>query len=165
MLPDDVLYVDFGCVYRNYFSDAGTTLTLSEPIAELQTRYAALSDCIEAGESQLKPGVKSSTVFHAMNKVLAGQGICAWNAHGHGLGLEMRDYPIVVADNQLQIRDDCVDISSDLELETGMVINLEACIFMPDVGSLHIERSLLLTSAGNQPLFPHERTAPVNPVE
>jgi Xaa-Pro aminopeptidase len=83
--------------------------------------------------------------------------------HGHGLGLEVRDYPIIVADNEKRIRDDCVDVSSDLPLESDMVINLEAMIAMPGTGSLHIEQSFVVTPEGSRLLAPQDRTGPIQP--
>jgi Xaa-Pro aminopeptidase len=45
-------------------------------------------------------------------------------------------------------------------LEADMVINLEAAIFMPGLGSLHIEKSFVLTKDGNRPLVHQERSEP-----
>ena len=95
-----------------------------------------------------------------MWSALTAQGITASFPHGHGIGLEVRDYPILVADNGLRIRDHCVDEPSDIPLEPGMVINLEAAIFMPGVASLQIEKSFEVTIDGNCPLIPQEREAP-----
>jgi len=157
---DDILYVDFGCVFRHYFSDGGTTLALREPPIELLKRHAALRSCIDAGVEVLRPGVRSSVVRDEMWSVLNEHGITASFPHGHGLGLEVRDYPILVANNGLRILDDCVDEPSDLPLEPNMVINLESAIFMPGVGSLHIEKSFVVTPGGNRPLIPQDRTTP-----
>ena len=90
--------------------------------------------------------------------------ITASNPHGHGVGLEVRDYPIIVADNGLHIKDDCIDIPSDLLLEADMVINLEAPIFMPGVASLHLEETLIVTDSGCQPLTRQSRSTPFIPV-
>ena len=83
--------------------------------------------------------------------------------HGHGLGVEVRDYPILVADNGRRIKDECVDEPSDLPLEAGMVINLEAAVFMPGVASVHIEQSFVVTSDGNRLLVPQDRSGPFIP--
>jgi len=83
--------------------------------------------------------------------------------HGHGLGLEVRGYPIIVPDNGLAIKDDGLDVPSDLPLEENMVINLEAPLFMPGVGSLHIEESYVVTSNGYRELIPQARRQPVIP--
>ncbi len=163
LTDDDLLYVDSGCIYQHYFSDSGTTLTMSEPSTDLFERHAALRACIASGVETIEPGARASAVSDAMWKTLNAHGITASFPHGHGLGLEVRDYPIVVADNGLRIRDDCVDVPSDLPLESDMVINLEAGIFMPAIGSLQIEQSFVVTANGCRSLVPQDRTRPVQP--
>ncbi len=160
---DDVLYVDFGCIYRGGFSDSGTTLAMREPSAALIDKHSALRECVAAGVAAMTPGAKASAAQAAMWKTLNAHGITASSPHGHGLGLEVRDYPIIVADNGQRIRDDCVDFPSDLPLEADMVINLEAMISMPGVGSLHIERSFVVTPNRSRPLIPQDRTRPMQP--
>ncbi len=163
LTDDDILYVDFGCIYEGCFSDSGTTLTMREPSTVLIERHRALRECVEAGVEEMTPGAKASAAQAAMWKTLNAHGITASSPHGHGLGLEVRDYPIIVADNGQRIQDDCVDVPSDLPLEVDMVLNLEAMISMPGVGSLHIERSFVVTLNGSRPLIRHDRTRPVQP--
>ena len=168
LTDDDILYVDFGCIYEGAFSDSGTTLTMREPSATLIDRHRALRECVEAGVEEMTPGAKASAAQAAMWKTLNSHGITASSPHGHGLGLEVRDYPIIVADNGQRIQDDCIDLPSDLPLEVDMVLNLEAMISMPGVGSLHIEQSFLVTpdpcadstgsDASRQTLIPQDRT-------
>ncbi|MDE0337712.1 MAG: Xaa-Pro peptidase family protein [Caldilineaceae bacterium] len=161
LAEDDVLYVDYGCIYRYCFSDSGTTLAMRELTAELNSRFAALRACMDAGEEVLRPGAKSSSVAGAMVAALYDRGITASFPHGHGVGLEVRDYPVLVPDNGLRIKDDCVDLPSDLSLEEDMVLNLEAPLFMPGVGSLHIEQSYVVTQHGSRPLVEQQRRRPV----
>ena len=163
LTDDDILYVDFGCIYEGCFSDSGTTLTMREPSAILIERHRALRECVEAGVEEMTPGANASAAQAAMWKTLNARGITASSPHGHGLGLEVRDYPIIVADNGQRIHDGCVDVPSDLPLEVDMVLNLEAMISMPGVGSLHIEKSFLVTPSGSHPLIPQDRTRPVQP--
>ncbi len=161
LAEDDVLYVDFGCIYRQCFSDSGTTLAMRELPAALSERHAALRACMDAGGEALRPGVKASAAAGAMVETLHDRGITASFPHGHGVGLEVRDYPIVVPDNGLGVKDDCVDLPSDLTLEADMVLNLEAPLFMPGVGSLHIEESYVVTAQGSRPLVEQSRRQPV----
>ena len=146
-----------------YFSDTGMTLAMREPPAVLSQRHAALRACMSAGAEALQPDAKASTVQAAMWRTLNDHDITASFPHGHGLGLEVRDYPILVADNGLRIGDDCVDVPSDLPLEVDMVLNPEATIFMPGIGSVHIEQSFVVTAEGSQQLVPQDRTQPVQP--
>ena len=163
LTDDDILYVDFGCIYDGCFSDSGTTLAMREPSATLIDRHSALRECVAAGVEMMTPGEQASGAQAAMWGTLNAHGITASSPHGHGLGLEVRDYPIIVADNRQRIHDDCVDIPSDLPLEVGMVLNLEAMISMPGVGSLHIEKSFVVRPNGSRPLIPQDRTRPVQP--
>ena len=66
-------------------------------------------------------------------------------------------------DNRLRIQDGCVDVPSDLPLEPNMVLCLEASLFLPGVGSLHVEKVFLVTADGSEPLVPQDRTRPVRP--
>jgi Xaa-Pro aminopeptidase len=157
----EALYLDFGCVAQRYFSDAGTTLVLGEPSAAILARHAALQHCIAAGRQTLRPGVAASVVWAAMAKSLHDQGISVSNPQGHGLGLELRDYPIIVANNGLHIRDGCVDLPSDLVIEANMVINLEASVFRAGQDSVHIEQSFLVTPEGCLLLVPQDRSHPL----
>ncbi len=155
---DDVMYVDFGCEYRRYFSDSGLTLALREPSAAHREKYAALRDGLEAGQAAMRPGAKASAVCAAMRQALEERGLTGLHPHGHGLGLEVRDYPIIVLDNGRRISDECVDEPSDLSLEAGMVLNLEAALLNAGEHSLHIERSFLVGNAGAEPLIPQDRS-------
>jgi len=155
---DSVEYVDFGCRYQYYSSDSGTTLAYAELPPALESRYVALQACMDAGKKLLRPGVKASVVQAAMQQTLKDYAITESFPHGHGVGLEVRDYPILVPDSGLRIRDDCVDVPADLPLETNMVVNLEAPLFLAGVGSLHIEETYLITADGYQPLVAQERS-------
>jgi Xaa-Pro dipeptidase len=159
----EVLYVDFGCIYRRCFSDSGTTLALRTPSADMLRRHAALRSCLDAAVGQIRPGVRASQVRAAMWQALNAGGITASHPHGHGLGLEVRDYPIIVPDNGLHIRDECIDVPSDLPLEANMVINLESVNFLPGIGSLHIEKSFVVTETGCRALVEQDRSGPFIP--
>lgn len=163
LAEDDVLFVDFGCLYQHYFSDTGTTLVMGKLSPVMEERYAALCDCIDSALDVMRPGARSSSVQHAMWNTLSQHGITASFPHGHGLGVEIRDYPIIVADNGLYIADDCVNLPSDLLLEEDMVVNLEASIFMPGAGSLHIEKTFVVTQTSNRPLTAQNRATPFYP--
>jgi Xaa-Pro aminopeptidase len=77
------------------------------------------------------------------------------------LGLELRDYPIIVANNGLHIRDGCVNLPSDLAIEANMVINLEASLFSAGQDSVHIEQSFLVTPEGCRLLVHQDRSHPL----
>lgn len=158
-----VEYVDFGCRYGYTISDSGLTLALQSLESPLAERYEAVTRSVDAGAAALRPGVKASGVQAAMQQSFRDDGITATFPHGHGVGLELRDYPILVPDTGLRIRDDCVDVPADLALEENVVVNLEAPVFMPGVGSLHVEKTYVVTSSGCRPLVHQARERPFIP--
>jgi Xaa-Pro aminopeptidase len=163
LTAQDVMYVDFGCKYRYVCSDSGTTLVVDAWTKELERLFQTARDSMDAGIRALRPGTKASTVQRAMQEAMADHGVLITYPHGHSLGLAIRDYPILTPATGLPIKDDCIDVSSDLALEPNMVINLEAPILIFGLGSVHLEQTLLITEAGAEQLIPQERNHPVRP--
>jgi len=157
----DTMYADFGCVLEGWFADSGTTLCVGEPTPAGARDHAVVRDCIESGAAMLRPGQTCSAVQAAMAESLAAVGITDSYPHGHGVGLEVRDHPLIMPASGLAIRDDCIEVASDLPLEEGMVVNLEAPLFTPGVRSAHCERTFVLTSDGCRPLVAQDRGSPV----
>lgn len=157
---DDVSYLDFGCIYQGCFSDSGTTVCAGPPADSLLRRHSAIRACLNAGSAAIRPGVTGSEACVSMWEALTEHGVTHSFPHGHGIGLEVRDYPIIVPDNGLRIQDDCIDIPSDLPFEAGMVVNLEAAVFILGEGSVHTEQSYVVTEEGVRPLTEQRREQP-----
>ena len=156
----DFMFMDFGCIFRRCVSDGGGTLVLGELPPDLRTIYDGLYSSTEAAAQAMRPGAKSSAVREIMKNEVDARGINAPNPHGHGLGLEVRDYPMIMPDNGLRLRDECIDVPSDLPLEEGMVVNLEVNIFMANLGSLHVERTFVIEAHGCRSIVPQQRKEP-----
>ena len=154
---DDILCADFGCIYKGYFSDTAVTIEMPQAPQTLRDCYGDLQACMAAAIDRIRPGVRSSVVQEAMQSTMAARGVTATFPHGHGLGLEIRDYPILVPDNGLHISDDCVDVPSDLPLEENMVINLEVTVIAPGIGAVEIEQTFVVTANGSRPLVEQNR--------
>jgi Xaa-Pro aminopeptidase len=153
-------FADFGCLYRGYYSDSGMTLSVGPPTAKAIELHTAVRESVDAGAAVLQPGVRASSIQATMQATLSARGFGNSYPHGHGLGLEVRDYPILAPANQRRIRDQCVDVSSDLALEAGMVVNLEAPVFTLGAGAAQCERSFVIGSHGSRPLINQERLTP-----
>jgi Xaa-Pro dipeptidase len=157
---DDVLFIDYGCIVASYFSDTGTTLAFSDLSPELARRHTALHSAVAEGAKAMRPGTRSSSVQRVMANVVKENGITNSFPHGHGMGIEIRDYPVLVPPNNGEIRDECIAVNSDLLLEEGMVINLEAPLFMPTAGALQVEKTFLVTANGARELIVQDRSRP-----
>ena len=155
------MYFDHGCRLRSWFSDTGHTIAFGPPDEECLRRQVTLQNALLAGAEHLSPGRPASAAAIAMNGVLTPAGLKGF-PHGHGIGLEVRDYPILVPDNGLLIRDDFVSRPADLPLEIGMVINLESAIWASGTSSVHIERSFVIEGSGCRPLSDQPRDEPIS---
>jgi Xaa-Pro dipeptidase len=158
---NEAFYLDFGCVKDGWFSDSGVTLCIGDIDAIAAEQYEAVRDAVAGAADMLRPGTLSSTVQDAMVRSLAECGISESFPHGHGLGREIRDYPLLMPANGNSIRDDCVDVPADLPLEDGMVLNLEAPVFTPGSRSVHCEQTFVVTADGYRPLGTQDRASPV----
>ena len=158
LTADDYMYVDYGCIYEGYFSDTGFTLAVGSDNDDVRRQYVALTECHQRGVEQIRPGEASSAPAIAMAEVLDAAGYPDAFPHGHGVGLEVRDYPIIVPPNGLRITDDCIALPSDLPFEENMVVNLEAGTFLYGKGSTQYEQTVLVTADGCEPLVPHDRS-------
>jgi Xaa-Pro aminopeptidase len=161
LAPGDVVYADWGCLDRGYCSDTGTTLFVGELAAEWVPKFDATVASVQAGADAAVPGAFASDVQAVMRAAMEEAGIVNSYPHGHGFGLQPRDYPILSPPSGRTIRDDCLEVSSDLQLEKGMVFNLEAPLFVLGRGAVHTERSFVVTAGGAEPLVAQERGAPV----
>src|SRR5581483_3839613 len=93
--PEDVMYVDWGCIYGGYFSDTGTTLAMNELSPTMRERFGWIRESMDAGINQLHPGTKASAVQQAMWQTLSRNRTVTAYPHGHSFGLDVRDYPIL----------------------------------------------------------------------
>ena len=155
------MYFDHGCKLRSWFSDTGHTIAFGPPDDACRRRQAAVRDALRAGAEHLAPGTPASAAAEAMSEALAAAGLTGF-PHGHGIGLEVRDYPIVVPDTGLRIEDDFVSRPADLTLEAGMVLNLESAVWADDVSSVHCEQSFVICDGGCRPLADQPRDEPLS---
>ncbi len=137
----DMVTFDVGCRYFGYHSDITRTVALGTPQAELQRAYEVVRAAQQAGIAAVKPGAAASDVDAAARDVIARAGYGEYFGHGtgHGVGLEIHEWP------QISSRSDDI-------LEAGMVLTVEPGIYLPGVGGVRIEDTVLVTDEGAQVL-------------
>ena len=154
LTADTVTYLDHGCRTALAVSDAGTTLRLRPFTRDERLAFSALEAAISAGYELLASHATSSAVHTAMSERLSA--FPGAIVQGHGVGIEIREYPILVPPVDDRLRDECVDVAADFELQAGMVVNLEASLFGLGDASLHIEHTYLITENGAEALVHSE---------
>ena len=151
------VWFDFGCKVDFYNADTGGVVALGRPSKWLEKLYAAAEEAQQSAIDSTAPGVKASQIIGTIQKVLNKHGLMS-DSFGHGIGLEIRDYPIFSKAAVMQkISDGTVNCSADFTLEQGMVVNHETPYRELGRGGVQIEHSLVVTKSGCRLLLPQTR--------
>ena len=146
--------VDYVFAYNGYLSDHARIFSLGSLPQELMDAHAAMLEIEQMIKKLAKPGAKSGEIYQrALEKSKAlgyadhfmGVGPERIRFVGHGIGLEVDEFPFLAAGQQL-------------ELQAGMAIALEPKLIFPGKGVVGIENTHVVTDDGLDQLgqFPAE---------
>ncbi len=131
----DVLMFDTGCVWDGYFCDFDRNFAIGEVAQDVHDAHRRLWDATEAGIEAAKPGACCSDLFDAMAAFLPGAGSAGVGRMGHGLGMQLTEFPSITA-------------SDPTVLQPGMVMTLEPSIELGDGRMLVHEENLVVRDEG-----------------
>lgn len=133
----DVITIDFGVVVGAYMSDMTRTVALGIPSKKIKEIYSIVLKAQLAGLAAVKAGVPASSVDKATREVIEAHGYGEYFGHstGHGVGLEVHEQP------RLSAKDNTV-------LRAGMVVTVEPGIYLPGIGGVRIEDSVVVEQNG-----------------
>lgn len=142
------ILVDYVFVLNGYISDHTRIFAMGRLEDDLLRAHDSMLDIQEKVKQAAVPGAVSGDIYQMMislvkeksyEKYFMGAGERRIRFTGHGIGLELDEFPFI-AQNQ------------SLPLEKGMVIALEPKIVIPGKGVVGIENSLLVTDTGLESL-------------
>lgn len=143
----DNIVMDFGFLYRDYFSDMTRTVFYRHVSDELRRICGIVLEAQEAAFSVIRPGCTAGEVDGAARAVISACGYGEYFPHrtGHGIGLDVHEPPFITG-------------ASPLVLKPGMVFSVEPGIYIPGVGGVRIEDLVIVTDTGYENLntFPKE---------
>jgi Xaa-Pro aminopeptidase len=146
--------VDYMFAYNGYLSDHARIFSLGALPGDLIAAHAAMLEIQQMVKELARPGVRSGELYdRALEKTKAlgygdhfmGVGPERIRFVGHGIGLEVDEYPFLAADQKL-------------ELQLGMTVALEPKLIFPDKGVVGIENTHVVTKDGLEQLgkFPED---------
>ncbi|WP_256761856.1 Xaa-Pro peptidase family protein [Cohnella sp. WQ 127256] len=145
----DMLLFDMGVAANGYLSDITRTFAVGDVSDKMKEIYDIVLEANARGIAAMHPNAVLADVDHAARQCIADRGYGEYFTHrvGHGLGIEVHEYPSVHGDNRDQLRE-------------GMVITIEPGIYLPGIGGVRIEDDVLVTSTGAETLttFPRSFT-------
>lgn len=145
----ELLLFDIGVFVGGYASDITRTFAVGDVGDKQKAVYEAVLGANKRGIAAVAPGVVLADLDRTARDYIESQGYGPYFMHrlGHGLGLDIHEYPSVHGSNQDLLRE-------------GMVITIEPGIYIPGVAGVRIEDDVLVTASGVEVLtsFPKELT-------
>jgi len=124
----DFFTLDFGAVYNGYHSDMTRTVAVGYATDEMQEVYNLVLSAQNAALSKISANVKCKAVDAAAREIIAHKGFAGNFNHstGHGVGLEIHEYPIVSGRNEQKLAE-------------NQVITCEPGVYIPEKFGVRIE--------------------------
>ena len=137
-----VLMLDTGLVWDGYFCDFDRNHAIGPVSDQVHSAYTILLEATQAGQEAAVIGATAADIFHAMDRVLTGgRGGGDAGRLGHGLGMQLTEWPSFIA-------------TDPTEIVAGMVITLEPGMTMSDGSVLVHEDDFVITEQGARQLTP-----------
>ncbi|WP_424555588.1 M24 family metallopeptidase [Streptococcus agalactiae] len=132
-----LLLFDLGVETLGYTSDMTRTVAVGKPDQFKKDIYHLCLEAHQAAIDFIKPGVLASEVDATARNVIEKAGYGQYFNHrlGHGLGMDVHEFPSIMAGN-------------DMEIQEGMCFSVEPGIYIPDKVGVRIEDCGYVTKTG-----------------
>jgi Xaa-Pro aminopeptidase len=140
---NQLLLIDMGAFRNGYASDMTRMAFIGRPGREVRRLYGAVLKAQAEAVAAVREGVTAGAVDRQARRVLRAEKLDRAFVHatGHGLGLEIHEAP------RLGKRE-------KTPLEAGMVITIEPGAYLPALGGVRIEDTVVVTRQGCEILTP-----------
>ena len=148
ILRNEPILLDIGCNVDGYVIDQTRTAVIGSLPADLEEAYDTSERILRALEAKLAPGAVCEELYElsvgmaeraGLSEHFMGYGKDAVKFVGHGIGLEIDEWPVLARKFTTQ-------------LAPGMVIAIEPKFTFPGRGVVGIENSYLITETGYEKL-------------
>ncbi len=133
----ELVTIDFGTRYQGYHSDETVTVAVGEISGNRRQIFDIVLEAHDSAIAAARSGIRACELDAAARDFIAGKGYGDYFGHGlgHGIGLKVHEFPPLTARN-------------DVELTAGMVVTIEPGIYLPGVGGVRIEDTIVITETG-----------------
>jgi Xaa-Pro aminopeptidase len=137
---DDIALIDIGVMKDHYASDMTRVLFFGDTPEKLLEIYQVVDEAKNQAIRKCRPGVQMKEVDQAARLVIEKAGYKDYFPHslGHGVGLEVHEWPIFKAPFE------------EMALQEGMVLTIEPGIYLPGIGGVRLEETIAITGDGHE---------------
>lgn len=142
--PDSVVLIDIGVTLNGYASDMTRMLFFGRPPEEIVAIHEIVLRAQRKAINAVCPGISVAALDRIARELIAEAGYGPHFLHrlGHGVGMEIHEYPSLTGDAAAESR----------LLAPGMVITIEPGIYLSGLGGVRIEDTVLVTETGHEEL-------------
>jgi Xaa-Pro aminopeptidase len=136
----DTVLIDIGVVLDNYHSDMTRVVFHGETDQKMHEVYAIVYEAQQKAIACALPGAPLREVDRAARSYIASRGYEKEFSHGlgHGIGLEVHEGPRLTYQGEESLG----------TLEENMVVTIEPGIYLPGIGGVRLEDSVVITKEG-----------------
>lgn len=140
----DCVLIDIGVNVEHYHSDMTRVIFFGPKSKKIEEIYAIVREAQQRALQLCAPGTPIKELDKAARNYIASKGYGDKFTHnlGHGIGLEIHEAPSL---NQK-------GPDRNVKLQEGMAITIEPGIYLPDIGGVRLEDSIVITSKGYENL-------------
>src|SRR5581483_11495430 len=137
---NEAILIDIGVVLNGYNSDMTRMVYFGTPPQEIQKICSIVINSQQAALQVCKAGISSSELYLISQEVISQAGYKEFYMHGlgHGLGLDIHEKPLLKKAEGVP----------EIKLTASMVITIEPGIYLPHIGGVRIEDTVIVTDAG-----------------
>lgn len=140
--PDFGLSIlDFGVIYKGYTSDQTITIAKGKLSAEQEEILNLVQEASEECLKLYMPGKSIKSAAEKANKIFEKAKRKMPHTLGHGIGLEIHEYPRVSS-----------KLDEKIKFQPGMILTLEPGLYDENLGGCRLENDVLITETGNKVL-------------
>lgn len=133
----DMVTIDFGAVMNGYHSDETVTVAVGKPDTRCQEIHSIVREAHDRAISAVRPGISCRELDSVARDYIRLQGYEGYFGHGlgHGVGLDIHEKPVISP-------------RSDTVIQEGMVFTIEPGIYIPGLGGVRIEDTVVVRADG-----------------
>ncbi len=137
IVAGELVTIDFGTRVDGYHSDETVTFAIGEVDRKLRQIFDIVLEAHDSALAAICVGMPICDLDAVARDYISSAGYGSYFGHGlgHGVGLEVHEYPSVAS----RVKD---------VLKAGMVITIEPGVYVPGIGGVRIEDTVVVTGDG-----------------